>query len=236
MAMVVPNKPLVLTRKSEALLLAAQRQRWAAMNAFPKPALVCALLVTACANNLAPLAHPIDDVGYTSSSQSVAPGVYKLRLTPQSPVVLGRKFDASLDSAWRERALFACGGEFVEDYPPIVEFVPGSGIVVEISGVVRCDGVAAEAGGGDWLLGEWICTYDAPLNQRAGQKLTFSADGHVAATGVVSDRNLTGLYSLEEDVVRISLTDRAAVLKMDLSFDKRGDRLYSGTAYYAKIQ
>jgi hypothetical protein len=27
--MSMPNKPLVLTRKSEALLLAAQRQRWA---------------------------------------------------------------------------------------------------------------------------------------------------------------------------------------------------------------
>jgi len=92
-----------------------------------------------------------------------------------------------------------------------------------------------------WLLGNWLHTYDPDGDTQ--DRLSFSENGKFITTEVSSGRQISGLYFVKPDVIKINLVEQGKIfMKLDLTYDDKRDRLYyksdstGNTSYYTKVK
>jgi hypothetical protein len=98
---------------------------------------------------------------------------------------------------------------------------------------------SAYAGPNDWLLGNWIHSYNPDGN--AQDVLTFAGEGKFVSTELASGNTQEGIYFVKADYVQVYLVQKGKiVMKLKLSYDTRKDKLYfysektGNTSYYTK--
>jgi hypothetical protein len=100
---------------------------------------------------------------------------------------------------------------------------------------------SAFASDSNWLLGNWIHTFD-PDGDAQSDRLSFSDDGKFVTTEIASGRQIGGLYRVTPGAIKVDLvTQQGKVfMKLDLTYDEKKDRLYyksdstGNTSYYTK--
>jgi len=95
--------------------------------------------------------------------------------------------------------------------------------------------------GPDWLLGEWVMTFDPDGDTE--DRLTFLKGGEFVTTETASGEKIKGMYSVKSDHIKVNLIYQGKLfMKLKLTFDKVKDKLYyyssetGNTAYYTKIK
>ena len=93
---------------------------------------------------------------------------------------------------------------------------------------------------GDWLLGNWLLTYDPDDDPQ--DMLTFKPGGEFVATDVATKRKVEGVYFLKPGNVLVKLMQNGQiVMSLNLTFGENRDKLYyksmntGNTAYYTKV-
>lgn len=97
------------------------------------------------------------------------------------------------------------------------------------------------AAGPDWLLGEWVMTFDPDGDTE--DRLSFSRGGEFITTEASSGKKIKGMYFLKRDHIKVNLIYQGQIfMKLKLTFDEVKDKLYyyssetGNTAYYTKIK